>query len=237
MPEESAQEKSNTPPYLSWPTFSGFIGKLKNTVVPNRIDPTLLTNLSGTTQGQLLGALKFLRLTNGNGGVTERLKDLVRTYGTVDWAGVLAETIESSYKPIIGSLDLNSATSGELKEQFRKVGGIEGDTIERAMRFYLNALKNAGISYSPHLKIRQRALRGSGIRKRGKGALSNTADEGDDDETYDEPETLGGTIKLPFPLPNKPLTTIILAQGISEAEWSMIDMYVRNYIKISAEQS
>jgi len=43
-----------------------------------------------------------------------------------------------------------------------------------------------------------------------------------------------GTVKLPFPLPNKPLTTIYLTAKITEQEWSMIDTYVRNYIKVGA---
>jgi Family of unknown function (DUF5343) len=237
MAEDNQKDAIDIPPYLPWPTFIAFVEKLNKTAVPNRIDPTLIKNLSGTAQSQLLSALKYLGLTNGNGAVTDKLKTLVKAYGTPNWAEALSEHFMDSYSELIGTLDLDTATPGELKERFREYGGIEGDTVEKAMRFYLNALKDAGVSYSPHLKIRQRAARGTGQRRRkavtGGGAVNEAfGDNGD----YGDPPIPEGTIKLPFPLPNKPLTTLILAEGISEAEWSMIDGYVRNYIKLSTEK-
>lgn len=227
------KDAATIPPYLPWKTFRAFVEKLSKTAVPDRIDLSLLKNLSGTVQGQLLNGLKFLDLTNGDGATTERLKKLAETCGTPEWSSALREVLQGSYKALVGSLDLEKATPGQLKERFRDVGRIEGDTIEKAIRFYLNGLKEAEVNYSPHLKVRQRAPRGSGQRHRSKGT-GGGAEAGNAEEESELPLISEGTIKLPFRLPGKPLTTVILAEGISETEWSMIDDYVRNYIKLSA---
>ncbi len=224
MAEETQRDEAIVPPYLPWPTFTAFIEKLNKTAVPNRIDPTVIKNLSGTVQGQLLNALKFLELTNGNGAVTEALKNLVKAYATPKWREILGEHFLESYGELIGTLDLDTATPGELRERFREVGEIEGDTVEKAMRFYLNALKDAGISYSPHLKIRQRATRGPNKKTR-----RNTADGGsgiEDDDAFAAPED---TFKIPLDVLGVN-AVLFLPMDINQKRWEAISQYVKTVI-------
>jgi hypothetical protein len=225
MSEDSPNEPAIIPPYLPWPTFTAFIEKLSKTAVPNRIDASLIKNLSGTAQGQLLTALKFLALTNGNGAVTDKLRTLVKAYATADWANTLSESFMEAYQEVIGTLDLDTATPGELKERFREIGQIEGDTVEKAMRFYLNALKDAGISYSPHLKIRQRAPRGSIQRRKGRTAASSAGGgEGEDlgGEGYEPPE---GVFEIPLNIIGQE-GSIFLPEDITVERWRRINQYI-----------
>jgi hypothetical protein len=230
MAEDSQKEAATIPPYLPWPTFTAFIEKLNKTAIPNRIDSTLIKNLSGTVQSQLLNALKFLGLTNGNGAVTEKLKALVKTYGTPQWGETLGESFIDSYNELIGSIDLDTATPGELKERFREVGGIEGDTIEKAMRFYLNALKDAGISYSPHLKIRQRAPRGVGQRRKSRAATAAAGSGGEGEglggEGYEPPK---GTFEIPLNIIGQE-GSVFLPEDITVERWKQINQYVEMVI-------
>ena len=55
------------PPYISFKTFTGFMQKLKETTVPERIDGSVLKNYAGSTAAQLTAALRSLRLIEENG--------------------------------------------------------------------------------------------------------------------------------------------------------------------------
>lgn len=233
MAEDNQQETPSIPPYLPWPTFTAFIEKLNKTAVPNRIDPTLIKNLSGTVQGQLLNALKFLGLTNGSGVVTEKLKNLTKAYGTPQWAETLGDTFEEPYSLIIGTIDLDTTTPGELKERFREGGDIDGDTIEKAMRFYLNGLKDANISYSPHLKIRQRAPRGSGQRRKGRAAAPAAEGAEIGGEGYEPPE---GTFEIPLNLIGQE-GSVFLSDSITVEQWGQINKYVEMVIGMRTKSS
>src|SRR5690606_17017513 len=55
------------PPYATFPTFVSFLNKLKETVVPPKIDRTLFGNTSGSLIYSIIGSLKSLALIDEDG--------------------------------------------------------------------------------------------------------------------------------------------------------------------------
>jgi hypothetical protein len=233
MNDNTASEEVNNkvPPYVPYQTFEAFIERIKGTVTPNRVDSSLVRHLSGSAQSQLFIALRYLGLTQVDGKVNPSFKELVAAYKTPEWKSKLADLVKTAYADLIGELDVTNATPAELKERFRDEGGVEGDTVEKCVRFYLMALKEADVKFSPVLKIRQRSPKGSsGARTRGAGRRDSDELDGDDDDGNDLAQPASGTLRLPFSLPGKPLSVIAVAKDITEQEWEIIDTYVRNYI-------
>ena len=68
--------KTPPPPYVSYSSFRNFINKLGESTVPSRIDKSVMTNLSGSTQYALLPALHWLGLIESDGTPDDVLKDL-----------------------------------------------------------------------------------------------------------------------------------------------------------------
>ncbi len=226
-----AEQTKPVAPYIPWQTFESFLERLKQTVIPTHIDPSVMRHMSGTAQSQTLSALRFLGLVEQDGTVTEAFKDLVSAYKGPKWKAEIGKLLSAAYQPVIGKLDVKNATPDQLKNRFRNEGGVEGDTVEKSIRFYLMGLKEAGIEFSPLVKIRQRAPRGTGAARRATAKKNGELGAPEQDEIHKQPE---GTVRLPFAFPDKPMTTIHLAKGISEMEWAMIDTYVRNYIQLGA---
>ena len=119
-------------------------------VVPAQIDASVLKSLSGTARSQLLSALRFMHLIDGDGIPSEGLKKLADAVSTPEWSTKLAEFLTEAYKPIIKGLDLKTATPKMLAESFKKFGGVEGGTVELALRFFLIGMKEAGVELSPY---------------------------------------------------------------------------------------
>jgi hypothetical protein len=110
-----------------------------------------------------------------------------------------------------------------VRDRFKNFGGVEGATINSSLRFYLSALNEADIPYSPHLVVRQRAPRGSATRKR--GTLKPTTGEEEDEEIEIPEDTfeislnilgVGGTLLLP--------------EDLVPEQWEAISEYVKMVI-------
>ena len=234
-------------PYVPWPTFLNFVDRLKATVVPPRIDSGVMMSFSGAMRSQLLVALKFLRLIDSNETTTELLKKLISAYQSEDWKTVLGEIVTQAYDPIIQGLDIKSATSMQLAERFRDIGGVTGSTVDKCIRFYLGALKEADITFSPHFVARRGRTSGSGKGENSNGRAKRNSRKSTREKSSPEPEqppsSSGpfahgiipqppGTTTLPVPIPGKPMVTIVFPDDLNEDEWAMIDQYFRNYVKL-----
>ena len=148
--------KNPAPPYISPKSFFGIIAHFKKTIPPARIDNSVVSHLSGTMQSQLKSALRFLKLTTENEAVTDTFRALVSSYQTDQWVKQLTSVIEDAYAPITAGLDITTTTINELQGRFREHGSVEGDTVGKCIRFYLAILKEANVSFSPHLIIRKK---------------------------------------------------------------------------------
>jgi hypothetical protein len=227
-----SDQQENTrlaPPYISWQTFEAFLDRIKGTVTPTRIDSSVLKHLSGTAQSQLQSGLKFLNLVQADSTTTPAFKELVAAYKSPKWKEQLGRVLQDAYSPLIGPLDIKTATPGQLKERFREAGGVEGETVEKCIRFLLIAFKQADIPFSPHLPIRQRSPRQNSGAKRGskpKAATDNGRERDDDDEKDIAPE---GTFKIPLDI-LRINAVIYLPEDISEARWEQISSYVKTVL-------
>jgi hypothetical protein len=197
-----------------------------------------MPNFSGNAQSQLKSALKFLALVDKDDSSRPELKKLVTAFKTEEWQSELWEVTKTAYASLMNGLDIQTDSLQALKQQFRDAG-LEGATVDKAIRFFLAALTECQIPFSPHFPSARAGVKTVGrprATREGRSAARKTAPSS---KVMEKADTLlaEGTTKLPFPLPNKPITTIFLAKGISEPEWSMIDTYVRNYIKVEAANS
>lgn len=140
------------PPYAPWATFERFIKGLSGSVVPDRIDPSLMSKHSGSTQSQLRGALRFFGLVTGDDDAkTPLLAELTESSSEPErWKAQLAELVPRAYAPIVGDLKMTSATRAQLEEAFRERGGVTGSVNTKAVRFFLQAMEEAGQKLSPH---------------------------------------------------------------------------------------
>ncbi len=223
--EKDAAEKRPPAPYISWKTFTAFIENNKGKV-PMRIDTSILKNLSGTARSQLLSALRFLNLIGQDGTTQDTLKQLADAFNTPSWKPELAGFVKHSYSRVIGDLDVNTATPAMLRDRFRNFGGVDGTTVENSVRFYLSALKEAEIPFSPHLEMRQRAPRGTGTRKR--TSFKTSAGKAAE---YAESEAPEGMFEIPFAVLNVE-GSVCLPEDISLEQWGAVNEYVRFLIDL-----
>src|SRR5271170_2365251 len=117
-----AEERQPLPPYIPFKTLQGFLQKLKDTAIPERVDSSLLRSYSGSIGRQLVAALKFLGLLDGNNYATEELKNTVKAYGTPEWADVFGQVFVGAYSELVGDLNLEVATFGQLSDRFKAWG-------------------------------------------------------------------------------------------------------------------
>lgn len=213
-------EKRIPAPYISWKTFISFITSIHGKV-PAQIDPSILRNMSGTARSQLLSALKFLELVDTDGITMDSLKKLADVHNGEQWKPTLAQFLRHAYAKVIGDLNLESATPAMLRERFRNNGGVDGGTVDLALRFYLSGLKEAEIKFSDHLVVRQRAPKGTGTRKRGtpKGASA----DGNNENEIVVPK---GTFEIPFSVLGI-AGSAILPDDLLPDQWDAISSYVK----------
>src|SRR6266487_1120511 len=109
--------QTKPPPYLSFTTLKNFLASLKNGAIPARIDKTLMVGQSGATQSYLMSSLRFFNLIDANGVPQPELKALVTSEGD-ERKKIWKPIFEKGYAPIIGDLNLETATVGMLHDKF-----------------------------------------------------------------------------------------------------------------------
>jgi hypothetical protein len=173
-----SEEQILKPPYLSYTTFKNFLGSLKNGVIPARIDKTLMVGQSGATQSYLMAALRFFKLIDATGAPEPELKTLITSEGE-ERKDVWKERFETGYKPVIGDLNLETATVGMLHEKFSALS-LASDTVKKCHSFFAAAAEDAGVALAPQLKPNTRGAstgRRSGKKKTPKPGFAAPADE------------------------------------------------------------
>ena len=138
------------PAYVAYKTFAGFIEGLKANGIPNRIDRSVMPNMSGGNQAQLLSALKFLDLITEHGTVKEKLSKLVKSDGE-ERKKILHEIVVTSYPFLVGGNFIKTATTKQLEDKFKETG-ISGNTLQKAMTFFTHLAKDAELEVSTYIK-------------------------------------------------------------------------------------
>jgi len=148
---EDNEAKRPAAPYIAFSTLKTFIAPLKQHIVPTRIERSLLSNISGTVQGQLMTALRFLRLIDFEDRPTDNLKALVGDFGKeTEWKDTLKIVLENAY-PEMFRLPLESISPQEFNDAFKAAYPCEGGTLRKSVTFFINAAREAGVGISPFL--------------------------------------------------------------------------------------
>lgn len=229
---ETEESSRPSPPYIPLMTLENFIGKLKATVVPPIIDSSLTQSMSGGMSGALMSALRFLGLIEQGGKVREPLKALVAVYKTDKWKPQLAAVITMAYKGIVADLDLMTATPAMLEECFRTNGKVNGQVLEKAVRFYLGALTSADQPLSPLLKGRKPRATGT-ARKASRSARKGSDADDSDLENQDEieAEIPLGMRKLRLPVPGKQDLIFMVPTDMTVDDWKFIEPIFKQYVE------
>ena len=211
------------PPYISFKTLLGFMDKMKDTAVPERIDGSVLKNYGGSTAAQLTAALRFMGFIEENGNTTELLSGLVNAYKTDIWAEEIAQVMREAYAPIIKDLKLETATPAMLNERFRDFGA-DGEVLEKCVRFFEFGMIEGGVKLSPHILNKPRA------KPERKPKPKKTSQRTEDDPQELITPLAAGTKRFSFPIPDKPDAALILPVDLALEDWEMIDAMIRAYV-------
>jgi hypothetical protein len=163
MPDNEQVTGRAAPPYIAYQTVKTFVAPLKEHVIPNRIDKSVMTNLSGATQTQLMTALKFLKLIKDDGTPTDALKSLVESYNTENWSAEMKSILEAAF-PAVFALPLPTISPSAFSDAFKQAYPAEGETLRKAITFFLNAARDSGVTLSPFLSKNSKPR--SGLTKR-----------------------------------------------------------------------
>ncbi len=149
---ESVRER--VPPYVAYRTFINFLNAMARGI-PSRIDRSVVSSLSGAVQGQLISTLRYLVLIGVDGKPNDSFIALVDAEG-VDRQRILNRLINSSYRFVFSSeLDLARATRSELEEVFA-AQDVTGETLRKAIGFFLTMARDAAIRLSSQLTTTRR---------------------------------------------------------------------------------
>jgi len=151
--------KSTTWPYTSWKSLLNVIDRFKEHGLPPRIDRSVLGGSEGQ-KTQIIAALRFFGLVKDNGDVNERLTRIVNA-SDKERQQIVRELLAAHY-PKATELAAVNATTKQLEETFT---GIGGDTMRKAVGFYLGAAKYSGHPVSKHFKVPSFIARSSGTRR------------------------------------------------------------------------
>jgi hypothetical protein len=155
------------PPYVAYSTWKKLVRDLGQNV-PARLDSSYYEGLklSGSTRSALKSALVYLGLSDREGHPTDTLQQLVKLEGETRKSMLQAVT-KQAYNNLFTKLDLNRATSAQLKEYFKNLG-MSKDIGRKCVSFFLAIADESGIHLSPHLR---EAIPGT----RGKKATTKTS--------------------------------------------------------------
>lgn len=146
--------KKVSPPYATFPSFIGFINKLRDTGVPSRIDRSVFGNASGSLVYSVLSSLTSLKLIGEDGTPAPRLIEFVNAPDE-GRPKLLRQIIIEGYPTLFESgMDLTNITAGQFDDHIRGEFDVAGSTIDKIASFFLAAAKAAEIPLSKHLEKR-----------------------------------------------------------------------------------
>jgi hypothetical protein len=141
------------PPYLPYKTFVSSFARLADGIPP-KIDRQVWKNQTGSIQSQIFAAYRFFELLSPEGIPTKRLEQLVNAGD--DFAKEFAPIFRQHYVEILKH-PLSTMTQRMLSEEFDAAFGAEGETKKKAIRFFLQAAKESGLTLSRFLLDQTRA--------------------------------------------------------------------------------
>jgi hypothetical protein len=181
MPDKS---KKQSPPYSTFSSYISFTNKLRETVVPNRIDSTVFGNASGSMIYSVIASLKFLNQIDDNGIPSPQFIQFVKAPDN-ERPELLREIIQQGYPTLFsGKVDLTKISAGEFDTLIRDQYDVSGSTIDKIAAFFIAAAKAAEIPISTFLEKRAPISSSSSSKK---SAQQRKKAESTDDDDNDPP--------------------------------------------------
>lgn len=141
-------DKKYSAVYVSWGTFLNAINQLSQ-ALPHQIDRSVFPGMAWAIQSQLITGFRFLGLIDEQGKPTAALAGLTSDPESARkqrLAGILREKYEELYK-----LDLVKASPLQIRQTMSHAYGVNGATLERAIRFFVSAAEYCAMPISPLL--------------------------------------------------------------------------------------
>jgi len=169
---DGMEDSGYSAPYVPFPTFETGLNKLAHLGgIPPRIDSTVFTQMGGAQVSQVISALKFFGLVNGDGIPDPALAELV--LNRESRKKTIRALIKKHY-PNISESDLATMSLGQLDSKLAdKSYRVTGATKQKARSFLLKAAEFAEIPLSKLLK----AKGPRGPRKTGAKRVATTNDK------------------------------------------------------------
>jgi len=189
----SEEAKGQSAVYMGWTTFKNSLDSLAEGL-PNVIDKSVFAGQSGSVQSQMIAGFKFLGLISDNGQPTSDLKEIA----VADEAArkrAMQRILKQRYTELF-ALDLTKATAAQLYEKIGTAYNVGGDTREKAVRFFLAAVKYAELPLGRLLLQAKAATGGASRKRRTVGRPSAADDVIDDGDDLDEKQTSTGTSRM-----------------------------------------
>ena len=162
--------KSNAPPYVSFRTFLSFLdwSNEDGIALPSRLDRSFWGDrLSGSNGPQLMGALRFLGLIDDSNTPQSALERMVedQTVERERRKAILREQLLKCYAEALDNLDLERVSWDQFRERFVRYS-IDGETLRKALAFFIHAAEYCGIALSPYLTKKTRTGKKTNVGKR-----------------------------------------------------------------------
>lgn len=143
--DRNIREWQTSPPYVSFTTFRTLLDWLKSEGVPLRFDRSFWhRKFSGSVGTQLVASLRFLGLLQEDRPLSD-LESLANA--PVDERRfILAVILKDSYK-LVSFDQLGRATPSMIREWFKGYA-VEGNTLRKAISFFVTAAKEAEMPMS-----------------------------------------------------------------------------------------
>lgn len=140
-------------PYLPLKTFLSALDALREGV-PKRIDRAIWRSQSGAVQAQIVVAFRFFGLLDDADAPALPILEKLTKADESERKKLLKPLVEQKYQPIIAH-DLTKMTPGMLRDEMERFR-VGGDTLRKAVTFFLQIAKYVDLPLSPYLKDKTR---------------------------------------------------------------------------------
>jgi hypothetical protein len=145
----SEKDESRRVPVVAYATFRSFFEKMGETI-PGRIDRSALRYTSGALGTLLIHAFRALGLTDDHNHPNAEMEALAAGYAAKD-KEPLRKLLHRAYPELLDTkFNLARATQSQVREKFERMS-LTGDSVRKAVAFFVAAAKDAGIEVSPYV--------------------------------------------------------------------------------------
>ncbi len=166
-------QKPLSAPYTAFASVKTALSQFKEHGAPSRVDRTVLPTFSGAVGGQVVTALRFLKLIDNGNNSRPELDQLVAAVGADEWPKALREVLGEAYTALL-QMNFETASPSQFTEAFRREYPATEDVSRKQMTFFLNAAREAEIKISPYI-LRNKKPRTNGVKRRARSNEPPTA--------------------------------------------------------------